>query len=314
MSIRKIGLLMALALLIGLTGLILTSCASPQEVMVDYMDSDVIYPSEEYARESGAPTGPETKIIANGSGVGENTLRHVIRNGSIDITVKNTRETMREIQAMVKTSGGIVSNSNIYEMREGQFGAYMTLRVPEKAFDAIMEQLETYGKTSNVSTSTDDVTMHYVDLESRLKNQKAQEDRLVEILEMAETVEEVLEVQRELFRVRGDIEAMTAQLTHLQDQVSYSTINLSLREEAIPTETISPGAFADFGKRVSQAFIGSINFIMNAVSIIILIFVAILPVLVVLGLFVLILVLLVRKLSRRRQLNKAQKPADTQKD
>ncbi len=321
MPIRKISLLIAFTLVIGLAGILLTSCAaasylSPQEVSVDYWESDGYYPAPEaeYAREAGEPLAPESKVIINGSKVGETTLRHVIRNGSIDLTVKDTRETMREIQALVNNAGGIVSNSNIYEMREGQFGAYLTLRVPEKVFDAIMEQLETYGKPSNVQTSADDVTMHYVDLESRLKNQKAQENRLVEILAMAETVEEVLEVERELFRVRGDIEAMTVQLTRLQDQVSYATITLTLREETIPTESISPGAFENFGKRLSQTFIGSINFVMNAVSVIILVFAAILPVSLVLGLFVLLVVLLIRKLSKRKPAPAGKESAAIKKD
>jgi len=314
MQLKRLGLLSILILAVALAGLLVSSCASSQQAVKDYVESEAYYPAEEYAMDAEAPQAPGTERAVNGGGVGKSTLRYFIRNGSIDLTVKNTRETIQEIQEMVRATGGIVSSSNVYEIREGQYGAYMTLRVPENVFESVMEQLVTYGKASNIRTSSDDVTMYYVDLESRLRNQKAQENRLVEILEMAETVEEVLEVEREIFRVRGDVEAMTAQLTQLQDQVTYATINLSLREEAIPTETISPGAFENFGKRVSQALIGSINFVMNVVSIIILVIVAILPVSLVLGLIALIIVLLTRKFSKRRQLAAAKKTEETKQE
>ena len=94
---------------------------------------------------------------------------------------------------------------------------------------------------------------------------------------------------------------MTAQLTYLKDQVTYSTINLSLREESIPTENISPGAFDDFGSKVMQALIGSINFVLSAVSVIVLAVVALLPVMIVLGGLALIIVLLVRKAAKRKK-------------
>jgi hypothetical protein len=318
MSARKIVLLIALILIIGLSGILLTSCAAARylgtsDVQVEYEVSDSYYPTEEYAqREAGQPA-PDVKVI-NGGGVGEVSLRHVIRSGSIDLAVRDTRGTIKEVRAMVTDAGGIISNSYIYEIREGLYGAHLTLRVPEKSFDKIMEQLETYGKATNVQTSLDDVTMQYVDLESRLKNQQAQEDRLVEILEMAETVEEVLEVEREIFRIRGDIEAMTAQLTYLQDQVSYATINLSLREETIPTESISPGAFDNFGQRIAQAFIGSVNFILNAVSFIVLAFTAILPVLIVLGLVALVIILLIRKSLKRKESPASKDSAQPKKE
>ena len=318
MSIRKPILFMALALVMIMSSILLTSCAAPgfldsSEVDVDYGQSDSYYPAEEYAMEQASPQAGDYDVVKVNGGVGENTLRHVISNGSIDLAVKDTRGAIKKIRAMVNDVEGIVSSSYIYEMREGQYGAHLTLRVPERSFDAIMEQLETYGKATNVQTSIDDVTMQYVDLESRLKNQKAQEERLVEILDMAKTVEEVLEVERELYRIRGEIESMTAQLTHLQDQVSYATINLSLREETIPTESISPGAFDNFGKRIAQASIGSINFVLSAFSIIILAFTAVLPVLIVLGLFVLLIFLLVRKLAKRKPKTEAENPAVTKK-
>jgi hypothetical protein len=303
MNKKRIFLKIAVALLTVLLGLIITSCGA-----VNYLDRgdssagqayDTVYP-EEYGMSVPAAEAPEFEVRRPDGGVGDSSLRYVIRNGSIDLAVRNTRDTIQTIRGIVSEVDGIVSNSYVYEIREGQYGANLTLRIPAQTFDAVMPQIENLGRATNVQTGQEDVTMHYIDLESRLKNQIAQEERLVEILEMAETVEEVLEVERELFRVRGEIESMTAQFTYLQDQVTYATINVNLREEAIPTENISPGAFENFGRRISQAFISSINFILHSISSIIIAVITILPILILLGLVVLLIVLLIRKLSKRK--------------
>lgn len=303
MPAKKIAILITLILVTGLAGIILTSCGA-----VSYMDSRGVSdeyigpespPFEAYDDMAKSADAPERGEVFNGR-VGETALRRIIRSGSIELTVEDTRETIREIRGMIEAKEGIISSSNIYEMREGQYGANLTLRIPNKNFDSVMAQLETYGKATNIQTGLDDVTMHYIDLESRLNNQKAQEKRLVEILDMAENVEEVLEVEKELYRVRGEVETMTAQFNYLKDQVSYSTIHLLIREETIPTGAVSPGAFHDLGSRIAQAFIGSINVVLNSVSFIIIAFSALLPILIILGVIVILVWLLVRKLSKRK--------------
>ncbi|HED24146.1 MAG TPA: DUF4349 domain-containing protein [Firmicutes bacterium] len=305
MTTKRILLISALVIFALLIGTLLTSCAAGNMLGLDSVSSEYPadygeQPSPEYdmdlAEEAGAP---DVRKVQNGSA--ESAIRHIIRNGSIDLSVKDTRETIQKVRELVSNVDGIISSSNIYEIRDGQYGANLTLRVPENRFDAVMEQLEDLGKVNNTQTGMDDVTMQYIDLESRLNNQKAQEERLVEILEMAENVEEVLEVEKELARVRGEIESMTSQLNYLKDQVTYGTIFLNLREEAISAENISPGAFHNLGQKTGEAFITSINFILNAISYIIIAFSAMLPVLVVIGVIALLIWLLIRRLSRRKQ-------------
>ncbi len=301
MSLKKFNLTMLFTLVVISAGLLLTACGASDSYMdvgeqaMEYYAAD----QEESMRES-APAADYDTLVKS-EVVSESKLRHVIRNGSIELTVTDTRETISAVRTIVEAANGMISNSNVYEMREGQFGAHLTIRVPNNNFDSIMEQLQELGKARNVQTGSEDVTMQYIDLESRLKNQVAQEERLVEILEMADTVEDVLEVERELYRVRGEIETMTAQFNYLKDQVSFSTISLNLREEAISTEGISPGAFDNLGDRIEQAFIGSINFILNAASIMIIAFSALLPVLVIFGIMTVFIVLMVRRAKKRKK-------------
>lgn len=299
-----------LVVLIGFSLFVISSCAAPayymgtDEAAVEDVAVDYALEAEERAVME-SPEADYDKPV-NGAVAGETAVRHVIRNGSIELTVSDAREIISEIQSMAEDAGGMISSSNVYEMREGQYGANLTLRIPENNFSRIMNELETLGKARNIQTGSDDVTMQYIDLESRLTNQKSQEERLVEILEMAETVEDVLEIERELNRVRGEIESMSAQLNRLEDLVSFATIHVNLREETIPKGEVTTGPFDNLGSRVIETFTGSINFILNATSILIIAFSAILPVLIILAAISLFIILIVRKLSKRRKAKAAQ--------
>lgn len=311
MIIKRIALLALILLIAGLTGLSLASCGSishfgsktsedfaevaPGQPMEDYIVEEA--PTEEWGMDRGEPDLPDHEVTA--PGISDPSLRYVIRRGSIDLSVSDTRKKVQEIQKIVREAEGIIAGSYVYEIREGQYGARMTLRVPENRFEAILEQLENLGKVTNIQTVLEDITMQYVDLESRLNNQEAQEKRLTEILDMAEKVEDVLEIEKELARVRGEIESMTARLTRLRDQVTYATINVSLREKAIPTGTVSPHAFYNLGNRISEAFIGSINFILNAASGLIVLFTALIP-----ALFLLVVIGSIIWLLVHRHINK----------
>ncbi len=296
--------------LIGFSLFVISSCAAPayymgadeaavEDVAVDYAPA----PEERAAMEA---TDTDYEIYTDGAVAGERHVRHVIRDGSIELTVTDTRGKIRDIHSIAEEAGGVISSSNIYEMREGQYAASLTLRIPENNFSRVMNELETLGKARNIQTGSEDVTMQYVDLESRLNNQKAQEERLIEILEMAETVEDILEIERELYRVRGEIESMTAQLNRLDDLVSLATIHVNLREEAIPTGELTTGPFEGLWTRIVQTFTGSINFILNATSIIIIAFSALLPVLIILAVVTFLIIVVIRKLSKRKRAKTSQ--------
>lgn len=318
MFLKKAAIVTAVIVLTGLAASTLSSCSSPlqyayREVQEDYVETTPAYPMEEHFSEEEYAREERGMVVADREapdfdpgvpGAEDPSLRHVIRRGSIDLAVSDTRETLREVQAITRDAEGLVASLNVYEIREGLYGARATLRIPEKRFETVLEQLENLGKATNVQSELEDITMQYIDLESRLKNQEAQEERLMEILDMADTVEDVLEIEKELNRVRGEIESMSARLTHLKDQVTFATINLNLREESVPTETVSPQAFHNLGSRISEAFIGSVNFILNAVSGLIVIFTALIPALFLLVIIGVLVWLIARRHFKARALNR----------
>lgn len=303
---KPVIVLLLVALLLGL----LTSCAAYptkqaynerlyyQEGAYDAAAEPAPEPMPPAELAEEAVSSPSAPVIPDG-GVGESSIRYEIRNGSMDLTVTDTRETVDQIHDLTAGAGGIVSESYVYTIEKAIYHASMTLRVPENKFEAVMKQIEGLGKASNVRTGRDDVTMTYINLEARLKSLDAQEKRLREILEIAETVEEVLSVEKELGRVRSDIEAMTAQFEILQDQVRFSTILVYIMEEQIATAAVSPDPFTNLGARMREALVRSINLIFSGVAALLVLFTTLLPGLVILAFAIVVLVVVARRLSRR---------------
>jgi len=293
---KKVSLLIWAALLLLWAMLIAGCSASKGSVAGDYQAAP---PGESEWRES------ENHSITEGDAPGEEdsagSPRYVIRKGSLSLTVSNTRKAVETIEQMTADSGGIVSESRVYEFREGHHAADLTLRVPENQFDSFISRLQELGEAAHVQKNSEDVTLPFLDLETRIKNLKAEEERLREILAQAKTVEEILQVERELSRVRGEIELNTMNFTRLQDQVALATIHLSIREEVIDTQTISPKPFENMGKRMKEAFFRSINFISSAAAFILIALSTLLPALVILALLVFLISWLVRAGRRKKE-------------
>ncbi len=164
----------------------------------------------------------------------------IIYTGQMEIDVENVDETFDSVTRMVEERGGYISESRFWDQFDGaQRNLRLVLRVPAETFDNTISELQGLGRIIDQSTRGQDVTEQYYDLEARLNNKISQEVRYLEILEMATTVEEVLKVERELERIRGDIESMEGRMRYLRDQVSLATITLIARETHTPSAVIS---------------------------------------------------------------------------
>ncbi len=106
----------------------------------------------------------------------------------------------------------------------------MTIRVPAERLESLRAEVGGLGTVVSESASASDVTEQAIDLEARLRNLRAEEARLRTFLSRTSKVSELLEVERELARVRGEIESMDAQLTYLERQAARATLTVSLSE------------------------------------------------------------------------------------
>ena len=158
------------------------------------------------------------------------TEQKIIRRASLSIEVADFQTSSDALSQIVERADGYISNSYTYVTDTDRTRGEITIRVPSDRFLAVLAELETLGTVTSQHIAGEDVTEEYIDLQARLNNSERQERRLLEILELAETVEEVLEVERELERVRGAIEQMTGRITYLDNRIELATIAVSLYE------------------------------------------------------------------------------------
>ena len=156
----------------------------------------------------------------------------IIRTGFLQLTVGSVAETSPQIVALAAANGGYVQSSSVNEDQDGRHSGDVVIRVPSEKFDAVLSSIKAFADVVNVeSTSGQDVTEQYTDLEAQLRNAQAQEAQYLEILKKATTVEETLNVQQYLSGVRYQIESLQGQIKYLSNATSYSTVSVSLSEK-----------------------------------------------------------------------------------
>ncbi|NPV09213.1 MAG: DUF4349 domain-containing protein [Anaerolineae bacterium] len=234
----KRGNLLFLVILLALAASVLISCGSasaPAQKPVEQADS-----SFGVAREV-APALP-TQVPApvempRQPAMGEAFIpaaedRMIIRTGEIVGRFQDVREAVEEAQSLVQGAGGYVVTSNVWASGD-DLNANMSVRVPAERFDDMMESLAGLAaKVERTSTSGDDVTEEYYDLEARLRALRATEEQLLLLLEdvreRMETAEDILAVYRELQNIQSQIEQHEGRRQFLERMVAMSTINLTL--------------------------------------------------------------------------------------
>ena len=161
----------------------------------------------------------------------------IIKNAKIRFQVKDYAKSKPEIDRIIKKYSGYCS----YEVESNTDSSLqdtITIRVPYENFEALVKELLVHAIYIDSKTITaEDVTEKFIDLEARLKAKKEVEKRYYEILRQAKNVEEILNVESELAKMREDIEAMEGKLRYLSDQVVYSSIELSYYQTL---ETVAP--------------------------------------------------------------------------
>ncbi len=186
-----------------------------------------------YPEPTAAPAQPyyESRPVAEPSPL-EIAERMVIYTAQISIEVDDVQSAAYRIQSIAEGSGGFIQRVSI--SGEERKSGFITIRVPQDKFYDVLRQIEEVGNVTNKEISGEDVTEKYIDLEARLKNVKREEERLLEILDKATDVNDILKVEKELMRVRETIETLEGQIRYLERRVEYSTISVYLEEIAKP--------------------------------------------------------------------------------
>jgi hypothetical protein len=157
-----------------------------------------------------------------------NTQSKLKKQGNVNILVDNLDTSYSSVYEIMQNYDGQLISS--YESGEGNDRTVsLTIKIPSTDFENVYAELKDIdGEIVSASYSTQDVTMEYTDLESRLTNLESVETQLVKILNTAETVSDTLDVYSELTTIRSQIEVIKGQLKYMDNQVDYSYITVTL--------------------------------------------------------------------------------------
>ncbi|MDA8234496.1 MAG: DUF4349 domain-containing protein [Clostridia bacterium] len=203
--------------------------------------------------------------------------RKIIKNASVRLEVTNVMDTSRRIATKVEALGGFVENStisaedpaNIYQPERSTTGevrhSTLTVRVPVNRFEEMFSQLKGMGTVAFENRSGQDVTAQYQDTQTRIRNLKRHEDRLLAILDKAKTLDETLRVENELRRIREEVELQEGEMKRLNDLTDLATLQVELIEVKSGTKITSPEPKTVFQKAV-RAFVSSTNFLLDFLS------------------------------------------------
>ncbi|MCC7571765.1 MAG: DUF4349 domain-containing protein [Candidatus Methanofastidiosum sp.] len=156
--------------------------------------------------------------------------RKVVKNGNANIEVDNFDSSISKIKELASSFGGYVTNSNMWTSDTDTKRGNITVRLPERRFEEFGDSLNQIGKIKSKETSAYDVTEEYIDLQARLKNLKNQEKRYTELLDMAKDVQDVLAIEIQLGRIRGEIESYEGRIKYLENTTTFGTFYINVYE------------------------------------------------------------------------------------
>ncbi len=249
---------------------------------------------------------------------GDIAVDKIIYSASATVETTDFDGTVEKLEALIAQYGGFVESSsvsgnNYYRSSHGyasQRSADYRIRIPSRDFGTVMNSLSTLGNVPYSNTYTENITSQYYDSQARLEAFRTQEKSLLEMMEKAETVEDLLKIQDHLTDVRYRIESLQSTLTNWDRQVSYSTISLSVQE----VQDYTPEAKLSFGQQLSLALSRGLNAIGEFFRDLPLWLLEALPALLVLAVIVVLAVLIVRRIRRRARARREKAAAPQSPD
>lgn len=303
------SLLLSLVLLLSLT-----ACGRSSTVVNQSFKGD--YAVEESAAEapmmmaSGAAmdAGAPAETMANretGSTVPEN--RKWIITADMSLETNDLEELQTALNERIAALEGYVENQSVYNGSNYASRRYrnanMTVRIPA---DRVTEFTQEVGGMANVVSNNlcrEDVTLQYVDTEGRVNALKTEEARLLELLAGAETMSDLLEIEARLSDVRYELESYTSRLRTLDNQINYATVYLFIEE----VQEFTPAEEPTFFERITRGFADSLEGLWQSLQDLAVFLVVSFPYILVYGGIGLVLILVLKKLRKGRNLLRKQK-------
>ena len=223
-----------LALLLALT--MLAGCAS-SSMTKNEMAMDMAV-AETWAPE--APASGTLTSVADSAAQEASIDQKLIKRVNMEAETEDLESLLPQLMAEIKGLGGYVESQEVYNGSSYNSYRYrnaqLVIRIPAENLDSLVNQVKGTSNVTIYNESVEDVTLTYVDMETRITVLETERDRLLELMEKAETMSDLLEIEARLTQVRGNLESINSQLKVLQNQVSYATVELYIEQVKVYTE------------------------------------------------------------------------------
>lgn len=262
-----------------------------EEAAAVEMPAEEYYDAEmnSYAMEDGMvdeTTGEVTEESAATSN------RKLIKTVNLDVETKDYDGLIANLESQIVELGGYIESLECYGSDYRY--ASITARIPAAKLDGFVKQI---GETANVtgrSESVEDVTLQYVDLDSHTRMLEEEQERLLELLETASTIEDMITIESRLGEVRYQLESMKSQLRTFDNQVDYSTVHINI-DEVIE---LTPVVELTDGERIAQGFAKSVADVLHGIKEFFINLIINIPYIIVWAVVIAVLVLVVRAIMK----------------
>lgn len=240
------------------------------------------------------------------------TERKLIRTVDLNLETENYDDLMEGLEQEINNLGGYIEYKDAYHGNyNSRINGYrnrhanITARIPAKKLDEFTGRVAEIGNVTYESESVEDVTLQYVDLSSHKKMLLTEQERLMELLENAESMEDIIVIESRLSEVRYQIESMESQLRTFDNQVDYSTVHINVEE----VERYTPQPEKSTWERIKSGFSENVYRVTNGIKNFAIEFVIAIPVLLVWAVVIIVGVLLIRVILKKKHKKDAEKLA-----
>ncbi len=233
--------------------------------------------------------------------------RKLIRTVDMDVETREYDNALAAIKNRVEELGGYIEsmesyNGSSYYGYNNTRNANLLLRIPEEQLNSFLDEVSNVCNVVRQSENVVDVTLSYVDLESRREVLRAEQDRLLEFMGQAENMEDVIAIEQRLSEVQYELESMESQLRTYDNRISYGTVHLYVAE----VEVLTPAKSETVWERISGGFMDSLKNVCNGLVDFVIWILTCIPYLLVWAAVITLLVLFIKGMIRRSRKKKAK--------
>ncbi len=291
-----------------------------------YAENEASYDSygEDYATDEIYMPQSDTAASGTGSANEQGSVRagrKLIKTANFSVETLQFDDLLVHVQDKTEELGGYVESMNVYNGSaynrynysyydtgyRNDRSASLTLRIPSENMDAFLTYVGENSNVTNRSVQEVDVTLDYVDLESHKKTLLAEQDRLLELMGQAETLEDIITLESRLSEIRYQSESMESRLRTYDNQITYSTLYLDISEvvELTPVQTEEKTVW----ERIGEGFVKSLTDIGNGCKEFFVWFVVSLPYLLLIALIVFVIVRVIMFIAKRQDKKREKRMA-----